>query len=207
MENICVFTGRKGSGKDTLFQTIRSKFIAGETPLSVKFDEIERCSFSDELRYLANELFPWCPVHPPYHMKEEPIDHPDNVLGLSPRGVWKHIAGEDVTSLRRVDPDILVNRFRERWGKRFEREPETLFVITDWRTEQEEAFIESQEDRWPRYRVIDGRPVGERTIDNFENMTDTFDVNLEVINNHDWASINKASDEVIHSLSLCWGLY
>ncbi len=170
--NVLVHTGRKGCGKDYLVQKLIEN---GAEHLG--FKRVIRVSFSDELRELAHELFPWCPLNPSPEEKELVIEHPANALGLSPRGVWKRLADDNDPSLRKVDPEILVNRFKKRWDHIFQENPDTLYAITDWRTPQEEAYIIP--NGWPRIRIIDG--TDKATNDEFEAHTDKFEVDAQIV--------------------------
>lgn len=175
--NLLVLTGRRGSGKDTM-----TKDLVGNTYYlnQIGYNNAFRISFSDELRLLSNDLFDWCPVNPSYEDKDRIIDHPDNLLNLSPREVWKHVAGDGPTSLRHVDPKLVIKRFARRWEDYIIQNPRTLFIVTDWRTLQESEWVLAASDTRQRLRIVDG--TGKAPLDEFERHVDTFDVFGEVTN-------------------------
>lgn len=168
MNNVLVLTARRGTGKDYLTQCL----IDAYPPCFGKYKKVQRLSFSDELRVLAHELFPWCPLDPDYQDKDIPVQHPDNVMGLSPRDVWKRLADDNDPSLRRIDPKILVNRFKARNIPVIEANPDTLFVITDLRTEVEDDFV--NENGWYKLRIENPNPP--KSLDEFENKIYTYRV-------------------------------
>lgn len=87
-------TGRKQSGKDYL----------GEYLLT--HHKFNRVSFSDQLKKIADTVYPWgaphCEVLPEH--KELPVPHEFNVNGLSYRELWMSL---DV--LRDYDPNVFVH--------------------------------------------------------------------------------------------------
>ncbi|AUR97876.1 P-loop containing nucleoside triphosphate hydrolase [Vibrio phage 1.244.A._10N.261.54.C3] len=160
-DNIVVLCGRKGSGKDFLAERLNGYV---------------RLSFSDELRILAHDLFPWCPLDPSYKEKDQVIDHPDNVMGLTPRGVWLRLADNNDPSLRNIDPKLLVNRFMERHLHRIQTNPRTMFVVTDLRSPQEDERVEAM--GWPKVRIL--QPNRDRDDeDSFEDYVDQIRVDRE----------------------------
>lgn len=96
MYPLIAFTGRKTVGKDYLAEWLIAEYGA------------VRVSFSDNLKIIANKVFPWCEVYYPPELKEVPIYHPNNVYGKSPRDIWKHM-----DSLREIDPSVFVHQTRE----------------------------------------------------------------------------------------------
>lgn len=179
--NVIVHTGRKGCGKDYLVQRLIERGVEG-----LGFTRAIRLSFSDELRILAHEIFPWCPLDPTPEEKEQVIDHPDNILGLTPRGVWKRLADDNDPSLRKVDPKVLVNRFIKRWDHVIQENPQNLYLITDWRTPQETDYIMSR--GWPRVRILDG--TESRSNDPFEDYTDKVPVDSIILHKKTEQTVN-----------------
>ena len=88
--SIIALTGRKYSGKDYL-----------AVPL-IEAD-FTRVSFSDQLKKIANRLYPWCKLDYPSDQKEIPIANHLNVNNLSPRDIWIKM-----DKLREVDPMVFV---------------------------------------------------------------------------------------------------
>lgn len=86
--------GRKGSGKDECAKVLEKHF---------KFDKF---SFSDQLKRIAHELFPW--LHEDYDpdIKENVIwVSPYDGREWSPRQIWVAL-----NIIVEIDPDILVNK-------------------------------------------------------------------------------------------------
>lgn len=168
--NVLVLCGRKGSGKDFLAAALMKNWEWTT--------QTQRLSFSDELRALAHDLFPWCPLDPSYEEKDQVIDHPDNVLGLTPRGVWLRLADNNDPSLRNVDPKILVNRFWAHHGAEIQssHNREITYIITDLRTPQEDELVERM--GWPKVRIVE--PNRERDDeDGIEEYVDSIRVDRE----------------------------
>lgn len=123
---IVAFTGERKSGKDYL------------TNVLVKTSGATRLSFSDEVRYLTTEIFPWMPFdfHP--KVKDEPFIHINNPNNLTPRDVWLLLG-----QVRNVDGDYFVKRFAKRreWEMKHGMSSSELYIITDLRTPQEYEII------------------------------------------------------------------
>ena len=181
LTNVLVLTGRRGSGKDTFVEDlVKNNYFLRE--IGFKSGAV-RLSFSDQLRYLSHELFDWCPLNPTYEEKDQPINHPSNVLGLTPREVWKHVAGDGPTSLRNIDPNLIVKRFAKANDLYINQNPNTLFVISDWRTLEEKVWVDEHTVAQQRIRILDGTGIPPK--DSFEDHTDTFEVAGEVTNMRD----------------------
>lgn len=175
-KNLLVLTGRRGSGKDYLTKCLIETGVDG-------FREIKRLSFSDMLRHIAHDLFHWCPLDPSPEEKDVVIDHPDNVLGLTPREVWLRLADNNEPSLRKVDPKVIVNRFAKEYRDEIIGSSEVLYVITDLRTPDEDYWL-LYTFAYPHYRIRIKDAVGKAynngsNADNFEDDTDRFIVNHE----------------------------
>ncbi|QZI90424.1 hypothetical protein MYOV003v1_p0100 [Vibrio phage 207E48.1] len=166
--NVLVLCGRKGCGKDFLTTCVKDAWQWNSA--------VVRLSFSDELRKLAHDLFPWCPLDPTYEEKETVIDHPDNIMGLTPRGVWLRLADNNDPSLRKIDPKLLVNRFISNNLPTIKAYQDTTFIITDLRSPQEDEWVEMM--GWPKVRIL--QPDRERADeDSFEDYVDTLRVDRE----------------------------
>ncbi len=193
--NLLVETGRKRSGKDYLAQALIDNGVRG-------FSEVIRCSFSDELRILANELYPWCPAFPEDHLKDVPCPHPDNLLGLSPRALWLRLADDNDMSLRKIDGKLLVNRFIARWEDRIINETDKLFVITDLRSADEVAWLDNlrKNIQFVIIRIIDDRNPDVRKAsvkeDDFENYLGTIAVDHEYYHTFNDESVFAYIDSV-----------
>lgn len=88
---IVALTGQKFSGKDYLAASLIDRGYV-------------RVSFSDQLKKMANAMFPWIAEDYPSQEKEVTIPAAENKLGVAPRDAWKAM---DVLR-REVDPRIFV---------------------------------------------------------------------------------------------------
>jgi hypothetical protein len=85
--------GRKGSGKDVCAKILADHF------------NFEVFSFSDQLKRIAHQHFPWLHEDYPQELKEKKIwVSPYDGKEWSPRDVWTAL-----NVLVQIDPDILVN--------------------------------------------------------------------------------------------------
>jgi hypothetical protein len=98
-----------------------------------------RLSFSDEVRRLASQIFPWLPMDITPEQKDLPFVHPQNPNNLTPRQIWLTVG-----KVRDVDPHFFVHKFEDNnWNALDEcYNPDKLFIITDFRTPQEWEFIQ-----------------------------------------------------------------
>jgi hypothetical protein len=86
--------GRKGSGKDNCAKILADHF---------GFDVF---SFSDQLKHIAHQHFPWLHKDYPQELKEKAIwESPYDGREWSPRDIWTAM-----NVLVEIDPDILVNK-------------------------------------------------------------------------------------------------
>lgn len=125
---IIAFTGEKKSGKDFFCEFLGEKLGA------------ERLSFSDEVRRLAHDTFPWLPFHIHPDLKDVPFEHISNPNNFTPREIWLRLA-----KVRDIDPHFFVKKFVDNvWGEvcRFSEE---LYIITDLRTEEEYMFLKEHD--------------------------------------------------------------
>lgn len=127
---IFAFMGEYKSGKDYLCDRL------------VQTQGAMRLSFSDEVRQLATELFPWLPFHISAEQKDVPYKHEQNPNNLTPRQIWL-LCGK----VRDVDPHFFVNKFIEHNDVILDRcfRSDNLFVITDFRTPQEWDFLRASD--------------------------------------------------------------
>ena len=126
--NLEFFTGRKRSGKDYCLESI----IEDDRGKRV----VQRLSFSDELRRVANYIYPWLPTEVEDALKDVPFDHPDNVQGLTPRQIWLHL-GNDKGGLRFVQPDLFLAFFKRFQLPLVVENPGVHYIVSDLRTPQE----------------------------------------------------------------------
>lgn len=95
-------------------------------------------SFSDELRTLADNIYPWLNSFALTDtQKDKPLVHPSNPRSLTPRQIWKI-----VNKLSEVEPDIFLRRFIHfQWSF---ISPNQKYIITDLRMPVEHEFIRSK---------------------------------------------------------------
>lgn len=162
--NLEFFCGRKRSGKDFC--------VAG---LIEDVGGI-RLSFSDELRYVAHDIYPWCPVFPSDAEKDVPINHPDNVRGLTPRQIWLHLGSPE--GLRYVQPDLFLAAFIRNQLPRVIANPQQKFFVTDVRTPEEYAWVKSIKGVLTRISRPDREGIVEDKIEEF---IDQMEVDFEYV--------------------------
>lgn len=153
------FMGERQSGKDYLAAHLAKKY------------GVRRLSFSDEVRRLAQKMFPWMDFDYPPELKDQPLDHPENPKAWTPRQLWLH-AGK----VRDIDGAYFVRRFAENQLPAA-REVGGIQVITDFRTPEEWEFL--KENRVPVIKIlcdrtnIEDHPFEEYTRQ-FQNQTASF---------------------------------
>lgn len=104
----------------------------------VKTQGAVRLSFSDEVRHLATQLFPWLPFDISAEQKDVPFKHKQNIHNLTPRQIWLTVG-----KVRDVDPFYFVDRFIERNDDILDQcfRKDNLYIITDFRTSNEWLFL------------------------------------------------------------------
>lgn len=132
---IVAFMGEYKSGKDFFCDHL------------VKTQGAQRLSFSDEVRRLASQIFPWLPMDITPEQKDVPFVHPKNINNLTPRQIWLNVG-----KVRDVDPYYFVDQFIINNDVVLDQcfHPDKLFIITDFRTPQENEFLKSD----PRFLVL-----------------------------------------------------
>jgi hypothetical protein len=124
---VVAFMGERKSGKDYFCEYIDKKFYG------------TRLSFSDELRRLTVDVFPWLPFDVPAEQKDDPFPHIYNPNNHSMRDIWK-ILGK----VRDVDPKFFVRKFKEnQYSNRDPERSNRLHIITDFRTPDEWDFLQA----------------------------------------------------------------
>lgn len=105
----------------------------------VKTQGAHRLSFSDEVRRLSHQLFPWLPFDVSPEEKDKPFKHENNPNNLTPRQIWLTVG-----KVRDVDPFYFVNSFIENNDNILDEcfRSDRLNVITDFRTPQEWRFLD-----------------------------------------------------------------
>lgn len=124
---IFAFMGEYASGKDYFCDWL------------VKTQNAVRLSFSDEVRRLASQIFPWLPFDVSPEQKDVPFYHECNPNRLTPRQIWLTVG-----KVRDVDPHYFVQQFVKVHDKILyddSTRKDSLYIITDFRTPQEWQFI------------------------------------------------------------------
>lgn len=119
--NLIALCGERRRGKDHFTKHLVEKFGA------------VRLSFSDEVRRLADDIFPWLDsFNIDESLKDTPLKSIYNPNNLTPRDIWKLVG-----KVRDVHPQFFVKRFLENQYRQVIQSPNTLFIITDLRTPDE----------------------------------------------------------------------
>ena len=117
---VIAFIAERKSGKDFLCDYLVANHGA------------TRLSFSDEVRTLAQKVFPWLPFFFSPETKDVPFIHENNPNGFTPREIWLWIG-----QVRNVQPKYFVQAFEENQKADISK----LNIITDFRTEDEYEFL------------------------------------------------------------------
>ena len=120
---IIAFMGEYASGKDYLCNHL------------VENHGAVRLSFSDEVRRLAVQIFPWLPFDFDPAVKDKPYLHPKNPMGLTPRDIWLLVG-----KVREVTPTYFVDAFYRH--QYYDIDTDKLHIITDFRTADEWDFLQ-----------------------------------------------------------------
>lgn len=153
---LIALTGRKFSGKDYLAHYLIAQhgFV--------------RVSFSDQLKLLADKIYPWSApnleVKP--EDKEKVIPHPYNVNGYTYRELWVSL-----DKLREVDPQVFIHGVRHAVHELTSEGKDV--VITDIRKQLEFDMCEELE-----FNTIKIKNVVDPSSCPTEDIIDEFDVDL-----------------------------
>lgn len=130
---IC-FTGRKGSGKDTLADSIcGNSYVWNQT------------SFAYSLKKTCSLIFPWLNEDYPSELKDIPLDN--GFTTMSPRDVWKKMGGQH-GPLRQIQPDIFIKRVETVISDN----QHSNFIITDLREPLEHQW--AIKNNYPIIKII-----------------------------------------------------
>lgn len=156
--NIIAICGERRRGKDHLTNFLVQKYGA------------VRLSFSDEVRKVVHKVFPWLDV---FNIKDDqkdvPFEHPFNPYRFTPRDITKMIG-----KIRDIHPQVFVYEFLQGQYKRALENPDTLFVITDFRTIDEWVqFIKPF--NVPTVKIISKKADSQFEPDSFEDFIRAFE--------------------------------
>lgn len=160
-----VLTGRKFCGKDTLTKAV----------LSMGYS---RLSFSDQLKRICSELFPWLNFDYPQGEKDT---KQFNGGTLSPRDIWLKM-----NVVTEIDRFILV---RSLYNQMSELHPHRKCIITDLRKPEEYEWV--KENCLPIVKIIDGSGRYDVTEDPLEDFIDSIEPDYIIVNNKDSESIDR----------------
>ncbi|AYP28413.1 hypothetical protein HWB92_gp155 [Serratia phage vB_SmaA_3M] len=169
LDNLEFFTGKKRSGKDFCLEGLIDDSRGKQV--------ICRLSFSDELRVIANTIYPWLPRDIPDHLKDVPWEHPQNYRRMTPRQIWLHLGGDD--GLRFVEPDLFLESFKRNQLPKVVANPDVLYIVTDVRTPQEYMWVKETGRTLTRITREDRSGIMEDTIEDF---IDRMEVDFEFFN-------------------------
>lgn len=127
MRNIIAFMAEFQSGKDYFCAHLGEKIGA------------QRLSFSDEVRRIAHDIFPWFPFDIDPALKDVPYIHPMNPKNLTPRDILLTVG-----KLRDVESTLFVRKFGEKQYQAALDNPTVPYIITDFRTPDEWDFIKNK---------------------------------------------------------------
>lgn len=180
---IIALCGKKGVGKDTLFKAVADLGF-------------QRLSFSDQLKDICSDVFPWLALDYPQGEKDRKQFQSKNGL-MSPREVW--MAMNVITE---IDEDVLVRRLERQMNNMIAHD-QRLFIITDLRKEEEYRWV--KKNGIPIIRIHDfdqrnedaveaflGTIVGDFDFYNYKNeqsITNFQQLIQEILNDH--SSINR----------------
>lgn len=120
MPNLVCLGGERRRGKDYLTKALVDKYGA------------KRLAFGDEVRELAMEIFPWFNAYMEDDQKEQVYPHPMNNKNATGRDVLITVG-----KVREVDDFYFLRRFIENRLEEVVKNPDRLFIITDFRTPSE----------------------------------------------------------------------
>lgn len=161
-----VLTGRKLAGKDTLARGI---FPMGYT----------RLSFSDQLKHICHQLFPWLALD--YAQGDKDLKQFRNNT-LSPRDIWLKM-----NVVTEIDHNILI---RSLVGQMVEIGSDAeFFVITDLRKPGEYEWVKKQ--GYPIIKIIDGTGRADISEDPLEDFIDEIEADYEFVNNKTTLDIER----------------
>jgi hypothetical protein len=127
--------GISGAGKDYLAEHLCS------------IHDFTRLSFSDQLKELATNIYPWLKRDYPPLVKEEPLDiltSQNERITASPREIWLHL-----NHLRNIENSIFIRML----DSKFQAEIYSSVVISDLRTSEELTWCRAND-----FKVIYIRP-------------------------------------------------
>lgn len=170
---IFAITGHKQVGKDTLIDRLVQE-------MSFEGVEVHRLSFSDELRTIAHQVFPWLPLDPSPEVKDSPFNHPKNKGNMSPRDIWKRVA-DDETGICSIQEDVLVDKFLENQILSGQLNQTDIYVIKDVRKQCEYNLV--RECNIPIIRIENPPEMRPNSEDNVECLISGFDVDQVLVHN------------------------
>lgn len=142
---IIALCGKKGVGKDTLYNSVAGLGF-------------RRLSFSDQLKYICSEVFPWLYLDYPQGDKDRKQFQTSRGM-LSPRDVW--IAMNIITE---IDENVLITRLESQLRDMID-EGHNLFVITDLRKPEEHRWV--KKNGIPIIKILDYATREEDSVEKY----------------------------------------
>lgn len=142
---IIALCGKKGVGKDTLFKSVSD----------VGF---QRLSFSDQLKDICSDVFPWLALDYPQGEKDRKQFQSKNGL-MSPRDVW--MAMNIITE---IDENILTSRLERQMNKMIGN-GQRMIIITDLRKEEEHRWV--KKNGIPIIKILDYATREEDSVEKY----------------------------------------
>lgn len=129
MPNNIALMGVSGAGKDYIADYLVNNHC------------FTRFSFSDQLKRLANQIYPWLNLDYPPIVKEEPLNitlESGEKITKSPREIWLHL-----NSLRDIEKDIFIRMLAEEIRSIREAGRVDNILISDIRSSDELEWCKS----------------------------------------------------------------
>ena len=142
---IIALCGKKGVGKDTLFKAVADLGF-------------QRLSFSDQLKDICSDVFPWLALDYPQGEKDRKQFKSKNGL-MSPREVW--MAMNVITE---IDEDVLVRRLERQMNNMIAHD-QRMFIITDLRKEEEYRWV--RKNGIPIIKILDYATREEDSVEKY----------------------------------------
>lgn len=144
------FMGTSGSGKDYLASYLISNH------------QYTRLSFSDQLKKLAVQIYPWMEIDYPPEQKTIPLNttlSTGEIIKFTPRDVWLNL-----NSLRNIESKIFIRMLSEEINELLERDKYSgNVIITDIRSTDELiwckknefiiVYIERESNNYEKYEI------------------------------------------------------
>lgn len=154
------------TGSTTKLAFSGGDFAGKDTMLNLLSDYYHSLSFSDGLKKIANDIFPWCNLDYPPEQKENSVIHINRDTGVNytPRKVW-----ETLDVLAQIDPEVFIRPVKELLWDIINSSVNKRVIIKDIRRPCELefckqqgftiVFIQTDDERWLNKLENDNRLI------------------------------------------------